>query len=124
MKSSTCFCRFVSAIETPWHYCGRTKRENQAKSVIIYLTTIEGCGILHLEAAYELDRRCQTVRHTGSLQRFSGVDALARWRRVRPLQQQARIEVCEAGQHPPTPKRENRTDGNEACSGPHPLHLP
>jgi hypothetical protein len=40
-------------------------------SVIIYLTTIEGCGILHLEAAYEPDRCCQTVRHAGSLQRFS-----------------------------------------------------
>jgi hypothetical protein len=31
--------------------------------VIIYLTTIEGSGILHLEAAHEPDRRCQTVRN-------------------------------------------------------------
>src|ERR1039458_8519597 len=31
MKSSTCFCRLVSAIETPCHHCGRTKSENQAK---------------------------------------------------------------------------------------------
>src|SRR6185369_15345385 len=32
MKSSTCFCRLVSAIETPCDHCGRTKSENQAKS--------------------------------------------------------------------------------------------
>src|ERR1019366_5530090 len=31
MKSSTCFCCLVSAIETPCHHCGRTKNENQAK---------------------------------------------------------------------------------------------
>src|ERR1019366_3628565 len=51
----------------PRHYRGRTKSENQAKSVIIYLTTIKGCGILHLEAAYEPDRRWKTVRNPGSL---------------------------------------------------------
>src|SRR5450759_396772 len=33
MKSSTCFCRFVSAMETPCPHCGRTKSENQAKSM-------------------------------------------------------------------------------------------
>src|ERR1022692_4243298 len=99
MKSSTCFCRFVSAIETPWHYCGRTKRENQAKSVIIYLTTIERCLKLHLEAAYKPERRFQSVRHTGSLQRFSGVHALAGRRALRQLRRHEGFEVRQADRH-------------------------
>src|ERR1035437_4579584 len=98
--------------------------ESRVEAVIIYLTTIEGCGILHLEAAHEPDRRCQPVRHSRSLQRFSGADALAGWRRMRPVQQQARIEICEAGKHPPAAQREKRTDGNEAGSRPHFVRLP
>ena len=55
----------------------RLQRADTKRTVIIYLTTMRGSTILYLEAGNEPHRRSQTVWNPGSLQRFSGVDALA-----------------------------------------------
>src|ERR1035438_3769072 len=92
MKSSTCFCRLVSAIETPCHHCGRTKSENQAKlwHKVFSGAANLGCGV-PLWAAFSRRRGALESASAGEIcpmlsrGRTTGISCGAGWYPARRL---------------------------------------